>query len=338
VRELVIVLTDLYFAGSEAAAATAAWRGRLPGIEHAGRFGQRTRLTSGWRDWLAIAAGREDLAGVAPARIAAAVLAPAPGTTSWLATPVHLSAGLSQVHLDHRGLLRLAAPDAAALAAAFAREFAASGLELLALPAGEFILRAAGMEPIPATEPARCAGGEIAAALPQGRAAAGLRRTSAEIEMWLHTQGGLTGALSPPARLLNALWLWGASGRDAALSVGASGTPRQAYGEDAWLCGLWHLQGGHCQALPPDLHALPAATAAVLTLRVADELNRNMQLTFLEALRSLDERFISPALERLRAGALERVVLIGNDNVLTLGRRSPLRRWRRPVAGLGGFA
>src|SRR2546429_3394568 len=48
-----------------------------PGIESAGRFGERATLEHGWREWLAHALGRADLAGVAPACIAAAEVAPA---------------------------------------------------------------------------------------------------------------------------------------------------------------------------------------------------------------------------------------------------------------------
>src|SRR6185369_8451728 len=136
VRELVIVLTDLYHAGDGEQAADAAGHMRLPGIEHAGRFGARTALAGGWRDWLAGAVGRDDLAGVAPARIAAAVLPARQGGTSWIAT---------RVHLDHRGLLRLGETQRAALAASFAAEFGASGLTLAPLESGEFLLHGAGL-------------------------------------------------------------------------------------------------------------------------------------------------------------------------------------------------
>jgi hypothetical protein len=338
VRELVIVLTDLYHAGSERAADTAGHT-RLPGIEHAGRFGARTALAGGWRDWLAGAVGRDDLAGVAPARIAAAVLPAQQGGTSWIATPVHLSAGLSQVHLDHRGLLRLGEAQRAALAASFATEFGASGLTLAPLESGEFLLHGAGLEAVPTTEPARCAGGEVAAALPHGPEAAAVRRLGAEIELWLHRHplnAARAGLGEPP---VNALWLWGAAGREGSLRRGEGAPQRRAFGADACLRGLWHLQGGACQALPGEFGALAQGGAgAVLALAVADELRMSMASTFLQALRALDERFIAPALTQLRRGHLERVTLIANDHALQLHRRSALKVWRRARAGLESFA
>src|SRR5439155_778595 len=76
----------------------AAVAGAAPGIESAGRFGQRAALEHGWREWLAHELGRADLAGAAPACVAAAEVAPAgppalASGTPWIATPLHLRAG-----------------------------------------------------------------------------------------------------------------------------------------------------------------------------------------------------------------------------------------------------
>ena len=234
-HEIVIVLTDVYLASAAEEQTETAGRGPLPGIEHAGRFGARSALQHGWRDWLAALLGRADLAGLAPARIAGALLPGAPRGTEWIATPVHLSAGFSQVHLDHRGLLRLPEAELVALAAGFAAEFGGSQLTLMPLPSGDFLLRSEELAPVATTEPARCAGGEIAAALPRGPEAAALRRTAAEIEMWLHGQG-VNAARSAAGELpLNALWLWGAAGASGALSRKAGPPEWAAFGADAYL-------------------------------------------------------------------------------------------------------
>jgi hypothetical protein len=340
-----MVITDLYHPAAEPLPERGA-RAQLPGIEYAGRFGTRTTLKEGWRAWLARLLGREDLVSVAPARIAAAVLAEntptcAPPVSCWIATPVHLSAGLARVHLDHRGLLRLPGPQQAALAAAFARTFAAAGSSLAPLPSGEFLLRAPGIEAVATTEPERCAGGEIGAALPHGVQAGGLRRTAAEIEMWLHTQGAIAPLSAAEELTVNALWLWGGAGAVAAPQVRAARAGRLAFGADAYLHGLWHLEGGVCGALPAALTGLPEAAGSgytVLALRVAQELQESVQSTFTEALRSLDGRFIAAALGRLGPGGFGTVTVVGNDVALTVRRGSRWRRWRRSRGGLRSFA
>jgi len=335
VRELVIVITDLYPA-ADALAGERAAAPALAGLAQAARFAERQPLTGGWRDWLVRRLGRADLAPVAPANIAAAA-APPPSAavrSQWIATPVYLQAGLSQVHLDHRGVLRLPAATLTRLAASFAHTFAGAGLELVPLPGGEFLLRAAGIAALETPEPERCAGAEIGASLPRGAAAAALRRTAAEIEMWLHSQSS--------ASLVNALWLWGAGGADLGRQPAHAGAfPWRAFGADAYLDGLMALEGARCEPVPRGLGTLLQADASadvVLALRVAEELQTTMPVSFSEGLARLDERFIAPAVAALRSGVLARLTLIANDRALTLGPRSALRFWRRARAPLEAFA
>src|SRR5207302_1089360 len=168
VREIVIVIADLYLphGANGAPLGGAGVAGTAPGIESAGRFGQRAALEHGWREWLAHELGRADLAAVAT------------------------------------------------------------------------------------TEPARCVGGDLAAALPQGPAAAPLRRLLAEIEMWLHGE-----ALNEARRRrgeppVTSLWPWGAEGRAVQPErLTARATPR-AFGADPYVSGLWRLQADLCRALP----------------------------------------------------------------------------------------
>ena len=91
VREIVIVIADLYLptdsttaggasyaSGSAASASLANAAGGSPGLEHVARFGQRRALDGegGWRAWLARWLGRGDLADVPPAVVVAAGLDP----------------------------------------------------------------------------------------------------------------------------------------------------------------------------------------------------------------------------------------------------------------------
>jgi len=348
VRELVIVIADLYLPRSADAAAPAAAARfpAVPGIEALGRFGQRAWLAPGWREWLAGWLGRADLAGVAPACVAAAALPAAEVTatepvTRWIATPLQLTAGLASVHLDLRGILRLPATELASLAADFGRTFGTSGFSLAPLATGELLLGTCGIAAVETLEPARCAGADLSQALPRGPAAAPLRRLMAEIEMWLY---GLP--LNETRRLrgaapVTALWPWGAAGR----IVRPVGGPRQvappAFGRDAWLEGLWRLQGSACRALPQDLHEVLAAARAERTVLVVEggaELQRADHGSLADAVARLDERFVSPALQALRRGELTALTLIVNDARTRVQRHSLLKFWRRPRAGLRSFA
>jgi len=93
----------------------------LPGLERIARFGRRRTLEpeGGWRPRLARALGRDDLADMPPAAIVMArtCASQPPASTVWLATPLHLIAGLTSLHLDRRSLLRLSEAEAEAFVA-----------------------------------------------------------------------------------------------------------------------------------------------------------------------------------------------------------------------------
>ena len=358
-----MVIADLYLPQDAAAAATTAC-GAIPGMERAGRFGGRSVLAGGWRTAIARLIGRPDLGAAAPARVAAAALAtatraPANDATLWIATPVHLSAGLARVYLDHAGLLRLQPPELAVLETEFGRTFGSAGLTLASFASGDLLLRTPGLAALPTTEPARCAGADVARSLPQGPTAGELRRLVAEIEMWLHTQP-LNEVRQRRGELpVTTLWPWGAQGEGARLVAGATDTAGaaapgaatpgaaaaqelpEAYGRDAWLQGLWRLLGGTCRAVPAQLEELLAATSArraVLVTEVGEELQRGGGGTVIEALARLDARFVSPAWRALARGALTSFTLIVNDVGVRADRASRFKIWRRRRAGLRAFA
>jgi len=343
-REAVIVIADLYLQPGERSPAAGAPRQALPGVEHIGRFAERESLAPDWRAWLVRWLRRADLAGAAVAQVAAA--AAAPGTlggrpTRWIATPVQLLAGLTRLHLPRGGIVRLAAADQAALVSAFERMFAGSDLTLEPLSDGQLLLTTPGIAPIATAEPARCADGEVR--VPQGPGAGPLLRLMAEIEMWLHAEPLNEARRRRGSPAVSGLWLWGADG-DAVAPGGAPGTDRRvqgsvvAFGQDAWLSGLWQLLGGTVRPLPERPEALFATDAerAVVVAELAAGTEGPWSLH--EASQALDERLIRPALAALRTGALGRLTLIANDTRLSVGRLSALKRWRVRRPGLESFA
>jgi hypothetical protein len=349
VRELVIVIADLYLPRERGSPSGDGFHD-IPGIECVARFGARAPLPRGWRNWLLATIGRTDLEEVAPACIAAAALetgGDAAATaehrlaagTRWIATAVHVRAGLTHAHLDPRGLLRLAPAEQGALAADFAGHFGSAHHTLIPLPSGEFLLGTLGLTPCATEEPARHAGGVLEQLMPSGPAAAPLRRLLAEIEMWLHAQPLNEARSARGEAPVTALWPWGATGRIVQPEQRALCGHLVAFGRDAWLEGLWRLQGEVCRPVPQHLEEVLAAGAsvAVLTLELRGQL-RDERDTVSAALSRLDERFIAPALQRLRRGALTGVTVVLNDTRVRVGRGSLRRFWHRPVPGLAGFA
>ncbi|GAC1454260.1 MAG: hypothetical protein PVSMB6_09760 [Steroidobacteraceae bacterium] len=254
--------------------------------------------------------------------------------TAWIATPVQLVAGLTSVFLPAHGIMRLPPPELAGLADGFRRAFDGSGLVLHPLPCGEFLLFTAGMPPLATLEPARAAGADLVESLPRGAHAGRLRRLGAEIEMWLHGEPVNTARARRGEPPVTSLWLWGGAGAPdspsqlavtgAAAAATAPG-PR-AFGADAWLDGLWRIQGRACEALPARL-VVPGGedTLGVWVVEMR------------QGLAELDARFVSPALKALKGGAVERVTLLANDTCTTVGPRSGRRFWRRARPGIGCF-
>ena len=99
-------------------------------------------------------------------------------------------------------------------------------------------------------------------------------------------------------------------------------------------------QSAEREGVPPEqFEEVLAAGAAwsVLLAQVGGQLRRDED-TVAEAVRALDERFISPALLALRRGALSGLSVIINDTCVQVRRASLHRFWRRGRSGLAAFA
>lgn len=371
-RELVILVSDLYLSQEtpwqELPAGIA-----LPGLQHVARFGARSRIADGWRSWLARWVTGQDAGAPAPVaavtlQVAAAMRAataspaatPAPTSsqppTAWMATPMHLVAGLTSVHVDRRSILRLGADDQSRLAADFQRVFGDSGFELRPLDAGDFLMLGPPMAAAGMLEPARSMGASMADAQGAQLIDPALRRLGAEIEMWLHDHAVNDARSRRGEWPVTGLWLWGGgptSGGDSADAVarGASGerTPNGpvsapltdiAFGRDAYVQGLWALHGEKVFPLPQqlaDVFGYPQARRAVLVIEIGSMLHSNSTWTFFDAVAQIDLSCITPAVAALNRGQCERLVILANDHQLTLRARDRLKFWRRVPYGLSGL-
>lgn len=321
-----LVVPDLHLdrEGLDGAAADAL--PRLPALETVLRSGRRLAAPADWRALLAGWAGRPDLADRSPASlVAAAAGLPDPGS-AWLASPVHLLAGLDHLRLHPAGLLRLDPAAAASLAADFARDFGADGLALQPI-AGGFLLTGLPRIEAVATEPSRLLGADLRRAPPTGPDAAVLRRLGTEIEMWLHARA----AQAAPTRGLapNGLWLWGGGVSGGPVSRSPqTGCEGSLQADDPAALALWSLGGGEPQPPAADFGAflpglpVPVGPAAVC-LSVAPRGPGDRPLARLE------NDWLVPALAALRVGQLAGLSLHVAGRHWELRRPVGWRFWRR---------
>jgi hypothetical protein len=290
-------------------------------------------------------------------------------SVAWLATPIHLIAGMTSVHVDRRSILRLDAADQQTIAADFQRTFHDSGFHLEPLEAGDFLMLGPEMSPMDTEEPARAMG----ASMSQQPGTPALRKLGAEIEMWLYDHPINDTRRRRGEQPVTALWLWGggplaatgdvgtnsggtrtsaATGADAnAAATPASTTARAdaragadspdiAFGRDSYLQGLWAMRGAKVSPLPQqltDVFSYPQAQRAVLVIEIGLMLQSNPKWNFFEAVVDIDRRFIAPAVEALNGGHCDRLFVLANDYELTLRARDRFKFWRRTPPGLSGL-
>jgi len=348
--EVAIILSDLYLAehgrGGVDDRDAAVPKDVLPALARVARFAGVSALPGDWRAWLAGWLGRGDVAAACdatPAVIAAAAQeadqAISPETRSvWLATPLHLIAGLTSVHLDYRGLLKLDSATLDQLCQDFGRAFAARGFSLRRLPGGGLLAGGPHFANLPLTrDPARLLGGGIGGSTVHGPGAAALLMLGAELEMWLHAHP-LNAARArrgePP---LTTLWLWGGGEPLPPRSL-APPTPSAhpdttfmtVFGEDAVVAGLCALSGARLRPPAASAHDIlnsgAARTAAVIELFHTD---KPQPATLMDLLQHLDEGVLAPLVTALKDGAIQQLTLIANDRCSVLTARDGLRFWRR---------
>ena len=249
-RELVLLLPGL-FLNADAARALGPWR-----------FSTPRPLKGGWRLAFARSIGRDDVALASPATVVAA--SEGLPIDAWFATPLHLIAGLTTLHLSADGVLRLSTDEARELTAAFASTFGNDGLALHALDDGSLLLAGLGACAAETVDPAvlaeQAASQALASAQPVGEGAATLRALMTEIEMWLHDlplnrQREAAGLLP-----IRSLWVWGGGApHHAERQPAAAVAPVDAASDfivrtrDPWARTCCRLAGLACE--PLDLSA-----------------------------------------------------------------------------------
>ncbi|MCC6172669.1 MAG: hypothetical protein IT481_11635 [Gammaproteobacteria bacterium] len=340
-REFLLVVPDLPPAAASSGAAAASAARALARL----RFAAAQPLRSGWRAWVARRLGRPDLDGLPLAEVVAAAILPreTPGdpaspSGAWLATPLHLVAGLDTVHLPRDGIVVLEPAEREALAGGFAQTLGGGRLALLPAGADAFVVLGLDLDAARTVDPLDCLGGSLVDAQPAGPGAAALRRLMSEIEMWLHDHPVNTARLARGVRPVRALWLWGGTAPprpataamtgDARPDAGAIAAtahrvvPRCVYADDAWTRAAARLAGVELapEGSGPDALAFALDGDALVTARFHAEDPPDAA--------AFEARFLEPALAALRVGTLGRLTLVTADRAVAVEAGDRFRLWR----------
>jgi hypothetical protein len=167
-------------------------------------------------------------------------------------------------------------------------------------------------------------GGDVWAHQPRGEGSAGLRRVSSEIEMWLFDHAVNAARRARGLPVISALWLWGGGAGDTALPRVAGWTA----GDDA-LFSTFDRQSQYPAA------AGPAVAGGAAPLRSGVVVVSAWPGT--AAWRESERRWLSPALDDLKAGRLNRIEISAASTSFSVSERALRRFWRRSAAWWEAF-
>ncbi len=264
------------------------------------------------------------------ARAAAAGVTPEPNC--WVATPVHLLPGLTQVHAPLDAVLTLPQDEADELADHFHPVFGSdSSLRLLPVGSSGFLLHGLQAEGVTSLEPAALRGRNLEHCQPQGAGASRLRALMSEIEMWLHDLPLNRRRETRGLPSISSLWLWGAGA-----SAGAGAWPRDAghrlavcASDDPWVEAA-------CELLGLVQHDLPQTAEALWQDPLWAREPEGRWIVVLAGcdLSRLEHDWLAPLCRALSDGRLGRVQIETADQSLSLARRDRWRLWRQKASPL----
>jgi hypothetical protein len=327
--ELILVLRDFSAAGDPPARNSSL--PRLPALETLLSRAHRAPLPLGWRDYLRTRFAAAAQLQLAPAAVVAMGREETPAaadTQYWLATPVHCFAGLDSVQLHPAGLLELPPATQSALAAEFNLMFADTPWRLHATGQRELLLSGAALA-ASAADPAASIGADLRDGLPRGAEAATLRRLGVEIEMWLYEHRINRERQARGELPVSGLWLWGATLPAAPDPAARRPAPQsresvRLCGADAYVEALWRLRGSPIAPLPDGFERMAASTddlSVVLYPALGAE-------SPLRAVEQLEQRWLAPSLQALRARRLSSLGLLAGSVAYRLTRWQLARFWR----------
>jgi hypothetical protein len=293
-----------------------------------------------WREWLMapVAAGA-DLLRRCPAGpgVRASSTGRAP-TGSWAcARPVHLATAIEHLRLAP-GDVDAGSEESSALLEHVNRHLDGRGFRLHA-PAGsgDWLLECD--EPIECecVEPDRAAGRNVRDLMPVGRDGARVRALMNEIQMLLHEHPVNQDRAARGLSAINTLWLWG-FGRFEEMGMVSLPT---LYTDDAWLSGLWRLNGVQARPLEGFATVIDEGGVGVAgegPILVASSRAPGNSLSangLIDALAQAERDCFGPALAALRSGVVTGVDVLLGGRTHSVERSARFKFWCRtqPLAG-----
>jgi hypothetical protein len=229
-----------------------------------------------------------------------------PGVWACVATPIHLSAGMSSVTMPEDGVLALRPSEADALAADFSRVFGGVEIRLL-VGRGDVLLCVFNvMLDVATQDPERVVGQDVFGFQPTGPDGPRLRRLMSEMEMWLFDHEVNRARAAKAQQPISGLWLWG-GGRSRVSLPAIQG----------WTAG----QDPFFAAFGEELRFPPGAGSGVVVC-AADPGSRSWN--------EVEQRWLTPTIACLRAGRIARVELSAGERRFSVRGGANLRFWRRP--------
>lgn len=290
------------------------------------RWRERPDVAPAWRARLLQAMA----APSALARHCAGAVARAHGqhdAAAWLATPVHVAAGIDRAFLSRDGLLRLDADEWRALCAGFERHFGGDGLRLHRVADDAALLLGAAIGELRTDEPYDCLGEDLRLRLPVGTGAARWRALAGEVEMWLHGEAWNRERERHGRLPVTTLWLWGGPVQvdDAPWPSDGDSSSRPAahwwlVGDDPWLAALPALHRDCALRALGDYDALLQADGRPQAAAVLWRADRGLD--------ELERRWLGPARRALDRGALARLSLHHRRRCWQLDRAARWRWWQ----------
>lgn len=229
------------------------------------------------------------------------------GEGSWvfIATPVHLVAGMHSVSMPADGILDLEQEEAEALVGDFNQVFRGAGVRLARGRSSLLLLISDVPLGIATSAPEEVLGQDLLALMPRGVDARRVRRLMSEIEMWLHEHAVNEHRRARAALPITGLWLWGG---------GATQLPLPAV--RGWTAGSDPLFAAF------QVHSQYPAAAGSGVVVIDDSPGT-------AGWARAEEEWLEPALAALRAGRVQQLELSAGGRCFSVSARGRWRFWRR---------